>query len=184
MVYSWDCVNVVAFSVAGTLLCEFLSWLLIYRKSTYRQLVNSIKRTGTKLEQLKAENAGLENMSKSQKKKEDRLKELLKQDSFDLQKSKMTATVLTSVALLILYSVTSKSFSGKVVAKLPFQAFWPIKGATQRGIETEDLTDCAMTYIYVVCSAGLRPNIQKLLGFTPPRQMSTQNPFEPKQEED
>jgi len=106
MVYSWDCVNVVAFSVAGTLLCEFLSWLLIYRKSTYRQLVNSIKRTGTKLEQLKAENAGLENMSKSQKKKEDRLKELLKQDSFDLQKSKMTATVLTSVALLILYSVT------------------------------------------------------------------------------
>ncbi len=68
----------------------------------------------------------------------------------------------------------SKTFSGKVVAKLPFNAFWPIKSATQRGIETEDLTDCAMTYIYVICSAGLRPNIQKLLGFTPPRQMTSQ----------
>ena len=42
-----------------------------------------------------------------------------------------------------------------------------------------------MTYVYVVCSAGLRPNIQKLLGFTPPRQVAQQkNPFEPKKEED
>lgn len=41
-----------------------------------------------------------------------------------------------------------------------------------------------MTYIYVVCSAGLRPNIQKLLGFTPPRQVAKQMPFEQKQEEE
>ena len=86
--------------------------------------------------------------------------------------------------LLILYTMTSKYFSGQIVAKLPFEAPWLIKGATQRGLDSEDLTDCSMTYIYVVCSAGLRPNIQKLLGFTPPRQVAKQMPFEQKQEEE
>ena len=80
--------------------------------------------------------------------------------------------------------MASKHFSGQIVAKLPFEAPWIVKGATQRGIDTGDLTDCSMTYIYVVCSVGLRPNIQKMLGFTPPRQVSSKNPFEPKQEED
>ena len=89
------------------------------------------------------------------------------------------------MALLILYTLTSRHFSGQIVAKLPFEAPWIIKGAAQRGLNTGDLTDCSMTYVYVVCSAGLRPNIQKLLGFTPPRQVAQQkNPFEPKKEED
>lgn len=197
-------------------------------------------RTGKKLEGLKAENGGLPSGSKSQKKKEKSLEDVLKRDSFDLQKMKMSATICvsrkgcagqrtrfrslpfstclpfgtvpfrattnalvlsplpflfglsrhgtlqSSVVLLILYTLTSRYFNGMIVAKLPFEAPWLIKGATQRGISTEDLTDCSMTYIYVVCSAGLRPNIQKLLGFTPPRQasMAQQNPFEQKPEED
>ncbi|QDZ21896.1 integral membrane protein EMC3/TMCO1-like [Chloropicon primus] len=182
--YSWDSVQIVAVSIAGTLFCELVSWVLIYRTGHYKSLVNSITRMGKKLEAMKAENGGLSIKSKAQKKKEERLETLLKEKSFDLQKSKMTATIFASVALLILYTLTSKHFSGRIVAKLPFEAPWIIKGATQRGINSGDLTDCSMTYIYVVCSAGLRPNIQKLLGFTPPRQVSKQNPFDPKPQED
>jgi len=229
--YSWDSVQIVAVSIAGTLFCELVSWVLIYRTGHYKSLVNSITRMGKKLEAMKAENGGLSIKSKAQKKKEERLETLLKEKSFDLQKSKMTATIFVSdqvvpyqvvpdqvvpdqvvpdhargsfpaakrfltrpsfsfpkpqasVALLILYTLTSKHFSGRIVAKLPFEAPWIIKGATQRGINSGDLTDCSMTYIYVVCSAGLRPNIQKLLGFTPPRQVSKQNPFDPKPQED
>ena len=96
----------------------------------------------------------------------------------------MTLSLCLSLYLSLLPPRALGSFSGLIVAKLPFEAPWIVKGATQRGIDTEDLTDCSMTYIYVVCSAGLRPNIQKLLGFTPPRQIAKQMPFEQKQEED
>ena len=53
-------------------------------------------RNGKKLELLKAENAGLQSKTKAQKKKEERLEQVLKQDSFELQKSKMSATICVS----------------------------------------------------------------------------------------
>ena len=57
-------------------------------------------RTGKKLEALKSESAGLSSKTKTQKKKEERLEQVLKQDSFELQKSKMTATVCVSLSTL------------------------------------------------------------------------------------
>ncbi len=81
------------------------------------------------------------------------------------------------MVLLGLYTLVSRHYKGTIVAKLPFEAPWLIKSAVQRGIDSTDLTDCSMTYIYVICSAGLRPNIQKLLGFAPPRQAVQKNPF-------
>ena len=140
--YSWDGVAIMGVSIAGTLFCELISWILIYRKSSYKSLVASItrwvgedaerepnrrtttgpdpptalslslslspssprslagvpskRRTGKTLEAMKAENAGLPTKSKSLKKKEERLEKLLKENSFELQKSKMTATVFVS----------------------------------------------------------------------------------------
>lgn len=44
MVYSYESLKIVGISIAGTLLCELLSWFLIYRKSNYKQLVSSITR--------------------------------------------------------------------------------------------------------------------------------------------
>lgn len=44
MVYSWDGVKIVGVSVAGSLFCELVSWILIYRKTSYKTLVASIKR--------------------------------------------------------------------------------------------------------------------------------------------
>ena len=56
------------------------------------------RRTGNKLEVMKAERAGLSSKSKSQKKKEERMEQLLKENSFELQKLKMSATIFVSVA--------------------------------------------------------------------------------------
>ena len=42
--YSWDGVAIMGVSIAGTLFCELISWILIYRKSSYKSLVASITR--------------------------------------------------------------------------------------------------------------------------------------------
>ena len=44
MVFSYDSVRIIGASVAGTLFCELMSWFIIYRKNTYKQLTASIKR--------------------------------------------------------------------------------------------------------------------------------------------
>ena len=47
---------------------------------------------------MKTESAGLSSKSKSQKKNEERMEQLLKENSFELQKLKMSATIFVSVA--------------------------------------------------------------------------------------
>ena len=267
--YSWDGVAIMGVSIAGTLFCELISWILIYRKSSYKSLVASITRwvgedaerepnrrtttgpdpptalslslslsiipslarrcsletqdgkdprgheggergpahqvqvaqeeggeageaaEGEQLRAAEVEDDG-NRLCESYTPASHAHTARLDSDQTRFRRADSLLCALSpppssqsSVALLILYTLTSRHFSGQIVAKLPFEAPWIIKGATQRGLNTGDLTDCSMTYVYVVCSAGLRPNIQKLLGFTPPRQVAQQkNPFEPKKEED
>ena len=42
--YSLDGFLVVCVSIAGSLFCELVSWVLIYRKQNYQNLVSSIRR--------------------------------------------------------------------------------------------------------------------------------------------
>ena len=39
---------------------------------------------------------------------------------------------------------TIDRYSGIIVAKLPFEAPWPIKSAVRRGLDSDDLTDCSV----------------------------------------
>lgn len=62
-----------------------------------------------------------------------------------------------------------------VVAKLPFTPFGFLHGLSHRNLPGDDYTDCSMMFMYAMCGMGIRSNVQKLLGTTPPK---TGNPFE------
>lgn len=40
---------------------------------------------------------------------------------------------------------------------------------SHRGLKGEDATDCSMAFLYLLCSISIRTNLQKFLGFSPPR---------------
>lgn len=72
------------------------------------------------------------------------------------------------------------SFTGAVVAKLPFQPIPLVQGITHRGLAGADMTDCSFFFIYILCQISVRGNIQKLLGFAPPSKYdSAANMFAP-----
>ena len=56
-----------------------------------------------------------------------------------------------------------------MVAKLPFEAGWPMKGSTHSSLEGDDYTDCSMAFIYWMGSMVFRQIVQKALGFSLPR---------------
>lgn len=159
----------VAVSFFAGLCCEGFLWLLVYRTSNYQNLVETIKVTSKKVETLKGASAAKTN---SKNKKLGKHESFLKATSRDLGSAKMKSNLVVTVTLLVLYRVLSNNYDGVVVAKLPFEPFGPIKPMSRRGMAGDDITECGMTFIYVMCSICLRVNLQKALGFSPPRQLN------------
>lgn len=52
--------------------------------------------------------------------------------------------------------VLNRYYSGIVLAKLPFEPIWLVKGISHRGIEGSDLTDCSFVFIYVLTGMVFR----------------------------
>lgn len=61
--------------------------------------------------------------------------------------------------MILAMIVLNKYYSGIVLAKLPFEPFWLIKGLSHRGIEGSDLTDCSFVFIYVLIGMIFRQNV-------------------------
>jgi hypothetical protein len=59
------------------------------------------------------------------------------------------------------------------VAKLPFRPFGIVMKMSHRGLQGDDPTDCSMAFLYFLCSISIRTNLQKFLGFAPPRGASS-----------
>jgi len=81
---------------------------------------------------------------------------------------------MITLFLVGLFSVFFISFfyniyQGIVVAKLPFEPIGMISSMSHRGILSNDYTDCSFIFLYVLSNFCIRPVLQKLLGFAPPR---------------
>jgi len=74
-----------------------------------------------------------------------------------------------------------RSFDGKVVARLPFEPFSLVRGLSHRNLPGDDYYECSMMFFYVLCSMGLRSNLQKLLGVAPPKTAGGSSWFMPPQ---
>jgi len=152
----------------SSLIAEGLAWLFIYRTERYQKLTAELKRLNKKIER-KRESTSTSGGKKKVKTAEEDLQNVNRSLSFE----KMKSDVIIFVGfLVIVLSILSSVFDGRPVAKLPFEPFSFLQGLTHRNLPGTDMTDCSYLFIYVLCSAVFRTNIQKVLGTTPPRTTS------------
>lgn len=175
MLYS-DGLLILGVSFAAAVLCEGLSWLLIYRTPSYKNTRASIDRMTKKVDTIKGKAPALA-AQKSNKKKIDRFESSLKDANNSLFMSKIWVTLTLMMTLVLVFGLLNNLFDGKAVAKLPFKPLNLVKGITHRNLPGDDVTDCSMAFLYMLCSISIRQNLQKLLGFAPPRGAPGQNPF-------
>ncbi|MCO5570421.1 hypothetical protein L7F22_024142 [Adiantum nelumboides] len=177
-----DCLIILGISFASAMVCEAISWILIYRTATYKSLRSTIDRASRKLEVMKGTTtsggASAASSGKSSKvKKMDRLENSLKESSRDLSFSKFKSGGVVAIVLIVVFGLLNSLFEGKPVAKLPFTPLPFIQRMSHRGLHGDDPTDCAMVFLYFLCSVSIRSNLQKLLGFAPPRNAANTGMF-------
>ncbi|KAJ3672849.1 hypothetical protein LUZ60_006223 [Juncus effusus] len=160
-----DAVTVLTISFFTAVLCEAISWILIYRTSSYKSLRQSIDRASKKLDSLKSPS----NKSAPNSKKLDRVESSLKESTRDLQMAKFKSGGVVAGVLIVVFGLLNSMFEGRVIAKLPFEPFPLVRKMSHRGIHGSDWTDCSMVFLYFLCSISIRTNLQKFLGFAPPR---------------
>ncbi|PWA47170.1 hypothetical protein CTI12_AA500270 [Artemisia annua] len=161
-----DSLTIVATSFLTAVVCEAISWLLIYRRTSYKSLKTAIDKASKKLETMKTDNM----VSKKNKaKKIDRVETTLKESTRDLSLFKFKSGTVVALVLFIVFGLMNSLYEGRVVAKLPFVPFKIVQKMSHRGLRGDDYTDCSMAFLYFLCSISIRTNLQKFLGFSPPR---------------
>lgn len=163
-----DGLTVVGISFCTAIVCEAISWVLIYRTNSYKNLRSSIDKASKKLETMKTDSNKI-NIKKSKTKKIDRVETSLKESSRDLSLFKFKSGGVVALVLFVVFGLLNSLFEGKVVAKLPFKPFGLVMKMSHRGLQGNDPTDCSMAFLYFLCSISIRTNLQKFLGFAPPR---------------
>jgi uncharacterized membrane protein (DUF106 family) len=165
MLYDSLLIILISFSTASA--GEFLNWLMVYRTENYKRLKAEIEKQGKKLDKRK-ENMG-ELVDKSLKRKLDREEERLKANNRDLSMAKMKSMFFVGFVFTTILGMFNSIFQGRVVAKLPFTPFSMIQNLSHRNLEGDDMSDCSFIFLYILSTMSLRANIQKCLGFAPPR---------------
>jgi hypothetical protein len=182
-------VVVLGVAVASAFLAEAISWLLIYRTDSYKNLKEKVEILTKKRKQhfcgvclsLAVDSEKEKTTTVLKKKIHERklsaLEEQLKEKSKDMAMAKLKSTAFVAVVLLGVFAMLNRWFDGTRVARLPFEPPRFMRSMTHRNLPGEDYRDCSMAFLYFLCSMSIRPNVQKALGFAPPR--GAPNPFAP-----
>lgn len=82
---------------------------------------------------------------------------------------KFKTNLVSAVLFFFLYRRVAAAWTGHVVARLPFAPVKMAQGISHRGLPGSDMTDCAFSLIYTLCTVGVKANIPRLLGFVSPK---------------
>jgi len=164
-----DSLTVVGISICTAVICEAISWILIYRTASYKSLKSAIDKSSKKLETMKTLETSAKSSTKNKTKKIDRVETSLKDASRDLSLFKFKSGAVVALVLFMVFGLLNSLFDGKPVAKIPFVPIKLVQKMSHRGLPGDDMTDCSMAFLYLLCSISIRTNLQKFLGFAPPR---------------
>ena len=172
-----------AASIGSNLISELISWLLIYRTDDYKDLKQKLEQIQSQIdkkrEKYKSKNPIL---TQSQKLSISKLNELKKNLNSKLTWVNMKSGVFVTVIMITLYGLLDSRFDGVVIAYLPFEPIALIRSISHRNLIGTDFYQCSMTFFYVLCSFGIRPTIQKILGNAPPSGPSFLDPNQDEEE--
>ncbi|THG05894.1 hypothetical protein TEA_022222 [Camellia sinensis var. sinensis] len=133
----FDNLIVVRIFVYTTIVCEAISWVLIYRTTSYKSIKFSIDKASKKLKTMKTDsNPSKLNLKKSKTKKIHRV-----ESNHDLSLFKFKSSTVVALAL---FGLLNSLFKGKAVVKLPFVPARIVQKMSHRGLQGDDLTDYSM----------------------------------------
>uniref|UniRef100_A0A7S0ZBL7 Calcium load-activated calcium channel n=1 Tax=Timspurckia oligopyrenoides TaxID=708627 RepID=A0A7S0ZBL7_9RHOD len=163
-VYILGLVVLMTFSVEG------LSWYVLYRTDEYKRNSLRIKELNVNLEKEKSTLVALDKR-KAHEKKVARLEEDLKAATAELSRSKFKLNIFVSMCYMVMYYYLNNyvfNNSGPI-GKVPFEPMFMAKSFVHRGIQSEDVKEIGFAFMYAISSMSVKANIQKALGFSPPR---------------
>lgn len=98
-----------------------------------------------------------------------RMESELKEATAKMNGMKLGVNIASAVAFFFLYRAVASKWASVPVATLPFVPLRIVQSLSHRGLEGDDVRQCAFGLVYTLCTMGLKQNIPKLLGFAPPR---------------
>lgn len=110
-----DALLIVCISFVSAVICEGISWLLIYRTTNYKSLRSTIDRTSKKIETMKTPAA----INKAKSKKMDRYELSLKESSRDLSLSKFKSGAVVALVLIVVFGLLSSLFEARPLPSSP-----------------------------------------------------------------
>ncbi|THG07086.1 hypothetical protein TEA_026118 [Camellia sinensis var. sinensis] len=108
-------------------------------------------------------------LKKSKTKKIDCVESSLKKSSHYLSLFKFKSSAVVALVLFITFGLLNSLFEDKAVMKLPFLPVKIFQKMSHRGLQVDDSIDYSMAFLYFLCSISIQTNLQKFLGFSPPR---------------
>lgn len=168
--------QVVIFVFLLSLASEIVLYLWCYSAPSFRTINASITKQSRKLDNLNSTTFSAAHKSK----KAERLEKGMKQEATkELAVLKVKQTTVSVVGAVGMFMLLNRLYAGQVVAKLPFEAAFPVSKVAHRGLDSPLATDCAVTFIYVLCQTGIRMNLQHFLAWGPSRAMQALSAFQP-----
>lgn len=178
-----DALQIILTALAACVATEVVSWLLVYRTSSYKRVRDELDKASKKLETFKQTSSVAGKQANKGNKKERRLEENMKTSSRDLTAMRFKLGFIMSAALLVVFNVVSNAWDGHVIAKLPFSPPGFLQRISHRGLMGNDPTDCSAIFVYALALGYFKANVAKLTGWGPSRAatrlMQAQNAFNP-----
>ncbi|GMH28373.1 hypothetical protein Nepgr_030216 [Nepenthes gracilis] len=108
-----DSLTVVGISICTAVICEAISWILIYRTTSYKSLRSSIDKSSKKLESMKILDKSKKS-STSKTKKIDRVETSLKDASRDLSLFKFKSGAVVALVLFVVFGLLNSLFEDEL----------------------------------------------------------------------
>lgn len=173
-------------TLVSAIASELLGWFLIYRKEDYQRLRLSVDAIQSKIDKKKdsAPAASLiidtskkvnkadkvANKAQKEARKLDDLEAQLKTKQQLLATARFRTTLIATIMLIGLYQIVSRVWWGQVVAHLPFDPIFFIRGLSHRGLEGDDYSQCSFVLIYALTQMAVRANVVRFFDFVPKEQ--------------
>jgi len=106
---------------------------------------------------------------KTHEKKLARLEEDLKVANAAVSGAKFRINIMVSLSYMVAYYYLNNFLYRGVIGRVPFVPMGPVRGFVGRGLKTDDARAVGFAFIYALSSMALKVNVQKALGFAPPR---------------
>ncbi|KAI3387420.1 hypothetical protein SNEBB_000951 [Seison nebaliae] len=175
-----DIIFIYFFAIFTTATAEGLTWFAVYRTPQFKRLTDEVDRRTKKVHKKKPNGTDPIAIDPKARKRLEKDEERLKAVNKELTIFRMKSNFAIGFVFMALLGVLNSIFEGRIVAYLPFTPFALIRGLSHRGLPGTNYQECSFIFIYILATMALRPNLQKLLGVQPSRQVaSTSSLFTP-----